>query len=177
MVSADGFFAGPDGDLSWHNVDAEFNTFAVKQLGEADTLLFGRETYDMMAAYWPTPAAVQDDPVVAKYMNDLRKVVFSRTLQNVSWRHAELAHDDIVKAAKALKEEDGKDILLFGSGTIVAQLAAHGLIDEFRLMVAPIVIGDGKRLFAGIAEPLKLQLVRFEQFASGNVLLCYTPAQ
>jgi dihydrofolate reductase len=175
MISADGFFAAADGDISWHNVDAEFNDFAIKQLGAADTLLFGRKTYDMMSGYWPTPEAERDDPIVAKHMDDLRKVVFSRTPQNVSWQNTELAHRGIVEATKVLKNEDGKDMLLFGSGTIVAQLAAKGLIDEFRFMVAPVVIGDGKRLFNGIHESLKLKLVRFEQFASGNVLLCYGP--
>ncbi|HEY8998931.1 MAG TPA: dihydrofolate reductase family protein [Candidatus Saccharimonadales bacterium] len=175
MVSADGFFATPDGDLSWHNVDADFNDFAIKQFNGADTLIFGRKTYDMMASYWPTPAAKQDDSAVAKRMNSFRKVVFSRTLHSASWQNAELAHGNITETSKALKAEDGKNILLFGSGTIVAQLAAVGLIDEYRLMVAPVILGDGKRLFAGLSGPLKLKLARFEQFASGNVLLCYAP--
>lgn len=176
MLSADGCFAGADGDISWHNVDEAFNDFAVQLLDAADTLLFGRKTYELMAAYWPTPQAAGDDPAVARRMNDLRKVVYTRSLQTLAWQHAELAGGDLTQTAKDLKNENGKDILLFGSGEIVAQLAAAGLIDEFRFMIAPVLVGDGRHLFAGLQQPFRLALARMQQFTSGNVLLCYRPA-
>lgn len=83
MVSLDGFFEGPDRDIYWHTVDDEFNDFAIKQLDNVDTLLFGRVTYELMASYWPTPEAVENDPLVARRMNETAKIVFSRTLQTV----------------------------------------------------------------------------------------------
>lgn len=173
MLSADGCFAGVGGDISWHNVDDAFNDFAVQQLDAADTLLFGRKTYELMASYWPTPEATGDDPAVAGRMNAMRKVVFTRSLHALAWQNAAVAGDDLLQTVETLKRESGKDILLFGSGEIVAQLANARLVDEFRFMIAPVIVGEGRHLFAGVQRPLQLELAKVKQFASGNVLLCY----
>jgi dihydrofolate reductase len=176
MASLDGFFAGPDGNLNWHVVDDEFNAFARKQLEEMDTLLFGRVTYEGMASYWPTEAAMTDDPEIADAMNRLPKVVFSRTLQSVDWTNSRLAHDDLAEEVTRLKEQPGKDMVIFGSGELVSALTRLGLIDEYRLFVCPVVLGSGKSLFAGLSDTLNLKLLKAQPFTSGVVLLYYQPA-
>jgi dihydrofolate reductase len=173
MVSLDGYFARPDGGLDWHVVDDEFNAFARKQLDEMDTLLFGRVTYEGMASYWPTEAAMTDDPEVAAAMNRLPKIVFSRTLKTVDWSNSRLARDDLAKEITRLKAQPGKDMVLFGSGEIVSGLTRLCLIDEYRLFVCPAVLGSGKSLFAGLNDTLNLELLKAQPFTSGVVLLYY----
>ncbi len=177
MVSLDGYFEGPDHDISWHNVDAEFNEFAIQQLGEIDTLLFGRRTYELMASYWPTEAALSDDPVVAGLMNNASKLVFSRTLQKVEWNNSRLANPDTIQEIRHQKNLPGKDLAIFGSSDLAASLAQNGLIDEFRIMVAPVLLGDGKALLQGIHGLLGLRLIKTKPFNNGNVLLYYEPGR
>jgi dihydrofolate reductase len=176
MVSLDGYFARADGGLDWHVVDDEFNAFARKQLDEMDILLFGRVTYEGMASYWPTEAAMTDDPEIAHAMNRLRKVVFSRTLTTVDWSNSQLAHGDLAEEITRLKEQPGKDMALFGSGEIVSGLTRLDLIDEYRLFVCPTVLGSGKPLFAGLSDTLNLELLKAQPFMSGVVLLDYRRA-
>jgi dihydrofolate reductase len=176
MVSLEGYFARPDGSLDWHVVDDEFNTFARKQLDEMDTLLFGRVTYEGMASYWSTEAAMTDDPEIAAEMNSLPKIVFSRTLKTVDWSNSRLARGDLAEEIMRLKAQAGKDMVIFGSGEIVSTLTSLGLIDEYRLFVCPVVLGSGKSLFAGLSDTLNLELLGAQPFASGVVLLCYQPA-
>ena len=173
MVTLDGYFAGPDGEIDWHNVDAEFNDFAVDQLNHADTLIFGRLTYRMMAAYWPSLAALRDDPAVAAKMNSLEKLVFSRTLPAVEWNNSRLARAGLPEEIAALKKGSGKDALIFGSGSIVSALAAAGLIDEYRLFVNPVVLGAGRTLFGDVGKRMEMKLLESRSFSSGNVLLRY----
>ena len=173
MVSLDGFFSGPAGELDWHNVDAEFNDFAVKQLDEVDALLFGRVTWELMAAYWPTQAARQNDPAVAGRMNALTKVVASRTLMKAEWENSRLAGRDASREISELKARPGKDIALFGSARLATSLMEAGLIDELRIMVNPVALGAGRRLFAEIGGQHRLKLVASRAFRSGNVLLVY----
>ena len=173
MISLDGFFAGPNGELDWHVVDDEFNRFAEEQTPQWGGLVFGRVTYEMMAAYWPTEEGTRDDPVVAKAMNELPKLVASRTLKSVDWENSRLAHDDIEAQLAKLKQEDGNDLAIFGSANLIASLLPAGLIDEVRLMVSPVVLGQGKPLFLDVYEMLKFHLIDTRTFASGNVLLSY----
>ncbi len=176
MTTLDGFYAGPDGDLDWHNVDDEFNDFAATQLDSADTLLFGRKTFDIMASYWPTSAAATDDPNIASKMNAIHKVVFSKTLESVTWHNTRLVKERTADVVTELKQQPGQDMLIFGSSIFATSLAQLGLIDEFRLMISPVVLGQGLRLFAGIDTQLRCKLLRTQPFASGNVLLYYHPA-
>jgi dihydrofolate reductase len=176
MMSLDAFFEGLKRDISWHNVDAEFNDYAIAMLDSVDALLFGRVTYELMAGYWPTPEAVGNDPLVAGRMNALPKVVFSRTLNKVEWNNTRLVKDDIEAEIGKMKQLPGRDMALFGSGSILSQLARHGLIDEYRIMVNPLVLGAGTPLFKGIEVSLGLKLLAARAFRNGNVLLRYEPA-
>jgi dihydrofolate reductase len=175
LVSLDGFFEGENHSLDWHNVDEEFNVFANEQLDSAGMLLFGRVTYEMMAEFWPSASAIRDDPSTAAYMNRLPKIVFSRTLKSAAWQNTRLVKDNIVEEVRRLKEESGKDLYIFGSSNLSVTLVQNGLIDEFRLLVNPLVLGKGKPLFKGIQEKLALELIRTKTFRSGNVLLVYQP--
>src|SRR5450631_2593121 len=139
LVSADGFIAGPDGDLSWFKVDDEFFGYAKELLLATGVILFGRKTYEMMAAYWPD--ATTGDPAIIEKMNALPKVVFSRTLEAAAWTNSRLIKTDPAEAVAKLKQEAGGDIVIFGSGSIVSLLLAAGLIDDLRLFVNPTVLG------------------------------------
>jgi dihydrofolate reductase len=175
MVSLDGFFEGPHQEIDWHNVDDEFNDFAIKQLDEIGTLLFGRVTYQLMASYWPTPAALADDPIVAEKMNTTPKVVFSTTLDTVDWDNTQLVRGDAAAEVAKLKQQPGKDLAIFGSADLTTSLLQAGLVDELRIMVNPIVLGNGKSLFASLPDRVHLNLVNSRGFRSGNVLLYYQP--
>ncbi|MBI3660338.1 dihydrofolate reductase [Candidatus Acetothermia bacterium] len=175
LTTLDGFFAGPNGELGWHNVDEEFNEFAIDQLNSVDTLLFGRVTYQLMASYWPTPAATTDDPIIAEIMNTMPKIVFSKTLGKVEWNNTRLVKDNIAEEISKLKQQSGKDMIIFGSSDLASTLTKLGLIDEYRIMVNPVVLGNGKPLFKGIKDKLNLKLLKTKTFSSGNVLLYYQP--
>ena len=175
LTSLDGYFEGPDRDINWHNVDEEFNEFAIQQTGEFGALLFGRVTYELMAGYWPTETAKHNDPVIAGLMNSLPKIVFSRTLQNVNWENTRLVKNNFVEEVSKLKQQPGKDITIFGSSDLAVTFIEHGLIDEFRIMINPVVLGEGRLLFQGIKEKLALKLIKTKTFKSGNVLLYYEP--
>jgi len=177
LTSLDGYFEGPDRDINWHNVDEEFNEFAIQQTGEFGALLFGRVTYELMASYWPTEVAKRDDPIVTGLMNSLSKIVFSKTLQRIEWENTRLVKDNFVEEISKLKQQSGKDMAIFGSSDLAVTFIEHGLIDEFRIMVNPIVLGDGKPLFKGIQNKLDLKLINTRTFKSGNVLLYYQPAK
>lgn len=173
MTSLDGYYAGPNDELDWHNVDAEFNDFAIDQLDSVDMILFGRVTYQGMASYWPTPMAAADDPIVAGKMNQKDKLVFSHTLDKADWQNTRLVTGDIPAEINRLKNQPGKDLIIFGSGDLGTAFIQMGLLDELRIMVNPVVLGAGKSLFKGLLERISLNLVRTQTFVSGNVLLVY----
>jgi dihydrofolate reductase len=173
MASADGYHADPGEALDWHNVDQEFSQFALAQLREAGTLVFGRVTYEGMAAFWPTPAGEKSDPDVAKAMNTTPKIVISRTLAQATWAGTQVITHPEEELAK-LKQQPGKDIVIPGSSTLTASLLQTSLLDELRIMVNPVILGQGRSLFAG-ADRTTLKLLKTQQFTSGNVLLYYQP--
>ena len=174
MTSADGYHADPGEALDWHNVDQEFSQFALAQLREAGTLVFGRVTYEGMAAFWPTPAGEQSDPDVAKAMNTTPKIVISRTLAQATWAGTQVISTGAEEELAKLKQQPGKDIVIPGSSTLTASLLQTGLLDELRIMVNPVILGQGRSLFAG-AGMTSLKLLKTQQFTSGNVLLYYQP--
>ena len=176
MVSLDGFYEGQNGDISWHNADnEEFNQFAVQQTSEADILLFGRKTYELMVSYWPTEAAKRDDPIVAGLMNNLPKIVISHTLEKVEWENTRLVKENVVEIIAKLKEQPGKDIAILGSSELTVFLTQQGLVDEYRIMVNPVALGNGKSLFKGLENKLNLKFTDSKIFRNGNVLLYYHP--
>ena len=176
LVTLDGYFAGPGGDISWHMVDEEFQQYAKKASNSGNTLLFGRVTYELMAHYWPTHAALKDDPVVAKGMNDSQKIVFSRTLVEADWANTRLVKGDLTEEVRKLKKQPGKDMTILGSGSIVAELTQAGLIDEYQMLLNPVVLGKGKTMFEGIHRKITLKLVKSHAFRNGNIMLYYEPA-
>lgn len=177
FVTLNGYFKGPKGDISWHKHDTEENEYAVEMLKSGNTLLFGRVTYEMMASYWPTSNAIKNDPIVAEGMNNADKIVFSRTLKKVEWNNTRLVKDNIEEEIEKMKQMTGKDMTLLGSGRILTQFAEQGLIDEYQIMVDPVVLGDGTPIFKGIKHTLDLKLTRTRTFKSGVVLLCYQPVE
>jgi dihydrofolate reductase len=177
LVTLDGFFAGQGGDISWHNVDEEFQELAKEASNSGNTLLFGRVTYELMAGYWPTPEAIKNDPIVARGMNSATKIVFSRTLNKVDWNNTRLVKNDMPSEIRKLKQESGKDLTVLGSGNIVSQLAQERLIDEYQILLNPVVIGKGKTMFEGVKDPFSLKLTKTRVFGNGNVLLYYEPAK
>lgn len=174
-ITIDGFFAGPNGELDWFVWDDEMAKFSIDQLKTMDTILLGRVTYQLFADYWPTPAAYRENPIIAPVMNDLPKIVFSRTLDRVEWNNSRLVKDNIAEEIAQLKQQPGKDMVIFGSGSIVSAFAKLGMIDVYRLIVNPVVLGRGKLLFKGLDDNLKLKLLDAKAFSNGNVLLCYQP--
>jgi dihydrofolate reductase len=178
-VSLDGFFTTADGDLSWmykSPKDEEWHEFVAGNAKGGGTLLFGRVTYEMMSSYWPTPMAAQNDPVVAKEMNALKKVVFSRTLDKTTWNNTTLVKTDPLKSVRGMKKESGNGMAVLGSGSIVSLLAQEGLVDEFQLVVHPVIVGKGRSMFEGMKGRLNLKLNSSRTFKNGCVVLSYEPA-
>ncbi len=176
LITIDGFFEGASKwDIGWHRVDKEFNEFAIDQLNHAGGLIFGRITYQGMASYWPTPEAINDDPQVASLMNSIPKYVFSKTLDKLEWNNSHLLKGEAGQELKELKEQPGKDLFIFGSANLASTFTVNGLIDEYRLMVNPIVLGKGAPVFDGNHATLKFELVDLKSFHNGNVLLYYRP--
>ncbi len=179
MVTLDGFFEGPYRELDWHVVDEEFNEYANDLLSKVDGILFGRVTYQLMADYWPAaatnPSTSKSDLEIADKMNNLPKIVFSKTLQQVGWNNSRLVNDNIAEEISKMKQQPGKDMVIFGSGSIVSTFMQLGLIDEYRIIVNPVVLGNGKPLFKGINDKLNLKLLKTRVFGSGVVILYYQP--
>jgi len=173
FITLNGFFAGPGGDLSWHRHGEEEAAYAEEGVKGGSILLFGRITYQMMASYWPTPMAAQALPVVAEGMNRAEKIVFSRTLAKADWKNTRIMKGDIKQEIGKLKQTPGKDMTILGSGSIVRQFAEWGLIDEYQLMIDPVVLGDGAQFMKGLRQKLDLKLTGTRTFKSGVVLLTY----
>jgi len=178
QLSLDGYFTDANGDMSWaHQApdDAEWNAFVSGNASGNGMLLFGRVTYQMMERFWPTPAAMQAMPAVAEGMNAMPKVVFSRTLHDVSWRNTTLVHDDPADTVRRMKQEPGPDMAILGSGSLVSQLTQAGLIDELQLVINPVIVGAGRTLFEGVQQKRRLRRTNTRSFANGAVVLYYEP--
>ena len=187
-LTADGYFAAPDGSLSWVVPDDEQAKAAAIGMRAADTVLFGRRTYEIFEGFWRnalTDASTAPDPhrpglrsrehrVIAVWLNDATKFVFSRTLPDVTWRNARLSHELDLAEIAAMKRQPGKHMMILGSGSIVSQLTRHGLIDEFQFVVCPVFLGEGRRLLEGLPRSVRLALLEATKYQSGDVLLRYT---
>lgn len=175
MISIDGFFEGPGKELDWHVVDDEFISYTAGMLDTVDAIMFGRVTYQMMADYWPTSAAIARYPVIAGRMNALQKFVFSPTLDKAEWQNTTIVEGNLGEAVTKLKRLPGKNMVIFGSSDLTIALTKLGLVDEYRIIINPVVLGGGKALLQGLNERLKLKLVEVRTFSSGTVLLSYHP--
>lgn len=175
MVSLDGIFDGPGEGLEkidWHHADEEWDDYSIEILSGADTLLFGRKTYEGFAAFWPS-----QEGEVARLLNEMEKVVFSTTLTEATWQHTRLVREHVPEVVAEIKAQPGKPILVFGSADLAATLMQHNLIDEYRIAVNPIVLGDGTPLFKGDSGRREVKLLDTRIFRSGIVELRYAPAE
>jgi len=176
-MSLDGFIADNNGDMAWaHRQDEEWNSFVAGNASGEGVLLFGPKTYDMMAGYWPTPTATQNSPAVAKRMNELHKIVFSRAMEKAIWQNTTRLRGELTADVKRLRQQTGPDLVILGRASIVAQLSNARLIDEYQIALCPIILGDGKSMFARTQEKLALRLASPCSFQNGNVFLTYHPA-
>lgn len=176
-VSLDGFVAGPNGEMDWIKVDDQMFEYAGRRTNESDTALYGRVTYQMMEAYWPTaanqPNATKHDIEHSTWYNKVDKVVLSKTMEGQQLPNTIIIGDDIEFRVKSLKQQAGKEIIIFGSPSASHTLMQHGLIDEFWLFVNPILLGKGIPLFKNIQQATELKLVTTAVFDSGVVCLHY----
>ena len=176
-MSLDGFFTDAKGDMSWaHKQDPEWQAFVKENASGGGQLLFGRKTYELMAGFWSTPTAMQSNPVVAERLNALPKYVCSTTLAQATWNNTTLLKGELTADVRKLKQQAGPDIVLMGSGSVVAHLAEAGLIDEYQIVLNPLVVGAGRTLFEGVQRKLPMKLAKSRPFANGNVVLFYEPA-
>jgi dihydrofolate reductase len=178
QISLDGYYCDPRGDMSFAHKppdDAEWHEFVAGNASGGGMLLFGRKTYEVMAAWWPTPAAAKAMPEVAAGMNAMPKLVFSRTLASADWANTTLVKDDLIRAVRRMKDEAGSDIAILGSNSVVTQLAGEKLIDTIQVVVNPGALGAGRSFLSGLPKPLDLELRNTRVFGNGSVALWYAP--
>ena len=172
FLTLNGFYKGLDEDISWHKHGSEEEEFSRTSLEAENILLFGRTTYEMMAGFWPTPMALESMPAVAEGMNRSEKIVVSRTLKKATWNNTRVVGKNWIEEIKKLKQGN-KNITLLGSGSILTQLAAEGLLDYCSFMIDPVAIGKGSTVFAQLEKPLSMTLLDTRVFNSGVVLVSY----
>jgi dihydrofolate reductase len=167
--------------------DDEQARAAVASIATSDTVIFGRVTYERFERFWRH--AVEDsstaaDPhrpgqrsrehrAIAIWLNETNKLVFSRTLKDATWKNSRLLHELDPREVEAMKKQPGKDMMIFGSGSIVSQLTQHGLIDEYQFVVCPMFLGSGRPLLSGVSKSVRLELLEARKYPSGDVLLRY----
>ena len=188
-VSADGYYASTDGNLNWAVPEPELDKGAAGSLDGADTMLFGRRTYNMFESFWPKAldnSTTAPDPhapgrrntemhALAVWINDTAKVVYSRTRTSVTWKNSRLAGEFDPREVAAMKQQPGRNIMVFGSGSVVSLLAEHDLVDEYQLVVNPVLLGGGQTLVRGLSAARPVELIEAATYASGNVKLRYRP--
>jgi dihydrofolate reductase len=188
-VTADGYFTSPDGKLDWVVPEPQIDKEAGEGMSGQGAILFGRRTYEMFQAYWPhalEDSATAPDPhmpgrrspeirAMAVWINEAAKVVFSKTLKDVTWKNTRLLHAFDPREVEAMKKQPGPDMIIFGSGSIASQLTEHGLIDEYRFVVGPVLLGSGRPLISGVPRSSRLDLLEAKTYPSGNVMLRYAP--
>jgi dihydrofolate reductase len=187
-LTANGYFAGPDGNLDWVVPDDEQAKAAAADISNFDTVLFGRRTYEIFEKFWPRvvvdDAGMVPDPhrpgrrsrehgVIAIALNRMTKLVFSRTLKDVTWKNSRVVHELDPREIETMKKQAGKDMIIFGSGSIVSQLTQDSLIDEYQFVVCPVLLGSGQPFLRDVSDHLKLRLLESKQYRSGDVLLRY----
>lgn len=178
ICSLDGFHEGAGGDLTWNSrfIDSEFFDWNLRQNRGVGALVLGRRTYDHFAGFWPSPEAVARMPRTAAFMNDVPKLVVTRTLETASWSGTSIADgSDLAADLERLRATDTGDIAIFGSSDLTVTLLEEGLVDEVRILVHPVLLGEGRRMYPGLSRSLELATTSVTTFRSGNVLLTYRP--
>lgn len=177
-ISLDGYFCDKNDGVEWahsNEGDEDFLNFVKNNASSGGILLFGRKTYQLMESFWPTEQAKQSMPEVAAGMNRMQKIVFSKSLHDVTWENSKLIKGDLVTEVRKLKETAPADMAILGSGSLVAQLSDAGLVDEYQVMIVPVVLGEGRSQFQGLHKKLNLQLTNSRVFKNGFVFLNYIP--
>ena len=176
-ASLDGFVAGSNSEMDWITVDDEIFDFVATMTEQADTALYGRVTYQMMEAYWPTaggmPNASRHEIEHSIWYKNVSKVVLSKTINEIGLKNTTVISDNLSEHINKLKQKSGKNILIFGSPRASHSLLNLGLVDEFWIFISPILIGEGISLFKNVPESVKLRLLDTKRFASGVVALHY----
>jgi dihydrofolate reductase len=185
FVTLDGLMVGPNEEMDWvlDNLDGEMENDVADQLKSVDAILLGRVTYQIMANYWPTATAGTsvprsqgvEDPIITDRMNNLPKIVFSKTLQKVEWNNSRLVKENIADEVSKIKQQPGKDMVILGSASIVQTFTNIGLIDEYRLLLHPVALGSGKPLSKDINDRLNLKLMKTKTYKNGVVSFDYQP--
>lgn len=174
MVSLDGYIEAPGNDIEWHNWGAEMDGYMTSFFKNIDTIILGRVAYEMMATFWPTAAAESENPLIAHKMNKLQKLVFSRTLQSAEWRNTSIGNQVSAEEIQKLKQLEGKDIVIFGGAQIAQSFMELNLVDEFQLIINPVLLGKGTPLFSNQVDfRQNLSLTNSIITKLGNVILCY----
>jgi dihydrofolate reductase len=173
LLSLDGYFGGPNGEIDWFGFDEESMDWSRKIMGAAGSIVMGRRTYELMAQFWPTPSALEQEPYIAEHMTKLPKIVFSRTLDSSTWQNTTFTRRPVAELVREEKQGTGGSILILGSSTILAPLWKEHLVDEVNVRIQPIVVGKGRPLFAEseVRQPLALKESR--RFQSGVTALRY----
>lgn len=180
-VTLDGFIAGPNGEMDWvgESYDEAMGQYETDLVNSVDILILGRITYQSFAGSWPhvpdNPNADPGEVAYARIVNAMRKIVFSRTLEQVEWNNSTLRREIVPQEIEKLKQEPGKDMVIYGSASVIQELTNHHLIDEYQLLVHPYILGAGKPLFKNIKDQVKLKLVNSKTHPSGVTLLTYQP--
>ncbi len=179
-TSLDGFVGGLKGEMSWIKVDESIFDFVATMTEKADTALYGRVTYEMMQNYWPTadkqPNASKHDKEHSAWYRKVQKVVLSKTMNGKELENTKVFNENLLENISKLKNEEGTNILIFGSPLASHSLLALGLIDEFWLFVNPVLLGEGIPLFKGVKETTKLNLIESKTFSCGVIALHYEKA-
>ena len=179
IVSLDGYIEGPQRELDWFvEGDPQFDQYADEMLDSVGLALYGRRAYELMVDYWPkaeTNPRSPTDLAFARKMNALPKLVLSRTLEKATWNNTRILRDRVKETITELKQQPGKPIVAWAGAGLVATLAQLGLVDEYRLIVHPVLLGKGTPLFQGIEERRKLRLTRTTQLGRNLVVTCYEP--
>lgn len=169
MVSADGYIEAHNDDITWHVWDDEMSEYMMGFFDTVDTFLYGRKSYELMIKYWPSQTGE-----FADIMNETPKLVFSRNLDSVEW-NSELIKENVADEVRQRKNQQGKNMVLFAGADIASTFIKHDVIDEYRLLVNPVVLGGGTPLFKDVKDHLSLNLLQTKSFQCGNTLLCYEP--
>lgn len=177
-LSLDGFFSGPQEETDWFVMDDPTQQHLLEIFRTVDTILVGRVTYNLFLSYWPTPQSSKENPAeLVDFMNHSLKVVFSSSLENVAWSNSVLYRNISPAEIEKIKHSPGKDMVIFGSGSIVSRLTALQLVDEYHFIINPVFIGTGKPIFKNDEARSTLNLVGTKKFDCGNVLLHYEPVK
>jgi dihydrofolate reductase len=179
MTSLDGFIEGPNRELDWTLEGPEFVEYCEDMMERTEAMLFGRVSYEMMARYWPAAEAQPRAPWearIARKMNGLPKLVLSRTLERADWNDTRILRDRVAEEVRALKGRATRNVMVFGGAGAISSLRRLGLVDEYRLIVHPVVLGRGTPLFTEVDERFPLRHTKSTRFAMGLELLCYEPA-